>query len=383
MGERLKEINKRKEEIRSALQGDGEVDLDALKKELEKLDHEEMEIRSRAEIAKKINIGAISGTPIIKPEERKVEAHGLDSVEYRSAFMEFAKTGSMAEEFRAVAMTADNQAVIPITVMNKVIEKLEVYGNILPLVTRTNFPAGLSIPTSQITSMATWTTEGAEIPVEGKKTGSVTFAAYPLVKALGISFQASVQSLSAFEASIITGVTAAMAKGLEYAIISGTGVGQAKGIIKETPANTVSLADKLSFKDIVNIKKAIPAGYRAGAVLVMNDATFWEFYGMTDSNGQPIARVNFGVSGDADYMLFGNRVIATDWLPDISGASAGATVAFAMQMDKYVLNTAYNMDLVQYVEHATRNKVYQSFMLADGKMVDTNGLVFINKGTKA
>lgn len=382
MGERLKEINKRKEEIRSALQGNGEVDLDALKKELEKLDHEEAEIRSRAEIAKKINIGAI-GTPIAKPEERKAEAHGLDSVEYRSAFMEFAKTGSMAEEFRAVAMTADNQAVIPITVMNKVIEKLEVYGNILPLVTRTNFPAGLSIPTSQITSMATWTTEGAEIPVEGKKTGSVTFAAYPLVKALGISFQASVQSLSAFEASIIAGVTAAMAKGLEYAIISGTGVGQAKGIIKETPAKTVALADKLSFKDIVNIKKAIPAGYRAGAVLVMNDATFWEFYGMTDSNGQPIARVNFGVTGDADYMLFGNRVIATDWLPDISGASAGDTVAFAMQMDKYVLNTAYNMDLVQYVEHATRNKVYQSFMLADGKMVDTNGLVFINKGTKA
>jgi hypothetical protein len=41
---------------------------------------------------------------------------------------------------------------------------------------------------------------------------------------------------------------------------------------------------------------------------------------------------------------------------------------------------AYQPDMRVYTEDATRNKVYQSMLLADGKMVDKNGLVAIKKG---
>ena len=43
------------------------------------------------------------------------------------------------------------------------------------------------------------------------------------------------------------------------------------------------------------------------------------------------------------------------------------------------MNTAYDIDLVTYIDNATRNKVYQSVAAVDGKLVDKNGLVFINK----
>ena len=399
---RLEEIEKRKAEIvdKSKSASVEELDnlikeMDGLNKEIEKIRKKEQEkIEKRKEIAEKINNGEIE-TKVIEEKKNKinlVEKRGnekmenkLDSVEYRNAFIEFAKTGVMAEEFRDVAMTANNSAVIPVTTLNKIVEKLESFGNILPLVTYMNYPAGVAVPTSQLASPAVWTTDADVakngIAVDGKVTGSITFGAYPLVKALGLSFMAQVQSLSAFETALANNVADAMAKAMEKAIVDGTGVGQMKGILAETPAKTVALSNKLSFADVVNIKKAIPAAYRSGAVLVMNESTFYEFYGMTDANGQPIARVNFGVDKEPEYMLFGQRVVVTDWMKDYETAKSSDVVAFAVQLDKYVINTAHQIDLVTYIDNATRNKVYQSFAALDGKLVDTNGLVFVTKGT--
>lgn len=399
---RLEEIEKRKAEIvdKSKSASVEELDnlikeMDGLNKEIEEIRKKEQEkIEKRKEIAEKINNGEIE-TKVIEEKKNKinlVEKRGnekmenkLDSVEYRNAFIEFAKTGVMAEEFRDVAMTANNSAVIPVTTLNKIVEKLESFGNILPLVTYMNYPAGVAVPTSQLASPAVWTTDADVakngIAVDGKVTGSITFGAYPLVKALGLSFMAQVQSLSAFETALANNVADAMAKAMEKAIVDGTGVGQMKGILAETPAKTVALSNKLSFSDVVNIKKAIPSAYRSGAVLVMNESTFYEFYGMTDANGQPIARVNFGVDKEPEYMLFGQRVVVTDWMNDYETAKSGDVVAFAVQLDKYVINTAHQIDLVTYIDNATRNKVYQSFAALDGKLVDANGLVFVTKGT--
>lgn len=399
---RLEEIEKRKAEIvdKSKSASVEELDnlikeMDGLNKEIEEIRKKEQEkIEKRKEIAEKINNGEIE-TKVIEKKKNKinlVEKRGnekmenkLDSVEYRNAFIEFAKTGVMAEEFRDVAMTANNSAVIPVTTLNKIVEKLENFGNILPLVTYMNYPAGVAVPTSQLASPAVWTTDADVakngIAVDGKVTGSITFGAYPLVKALGLSFMTQVQSLSAFETALANNVADAMAKAMEKAIVDGTGVGQMKGILAETPAKTVALSNKLSFADVVNIKKAIPSAYRSGAVLVMNESTFYEFYGMTDANGQPIARVNFGVDKEPEYMLFGQRVVVTDWMKDYETAKSSDVVAFAVQLDKYVINTAHQIDLVTYIDNATRNKVYQSFAALDGKLVDANGLVFVTKGT--
>jgi HK97 family phage major capsid protein len=398
----LQEIEQRKAEI---LDESANADLATLKLLNEEMDDlnayaeelrkkEVAEVEKRKEIAEKINNDEII-TDIIQEETQKqnlveqrkgdvkMENTQFDSVEYRNAFMQFAMTGNMSEEFRAVAMTSGNSAVIPTTVLNQIVEKLESYGNILPLVTKMNYPAGIAIPTSELASPAIWTTEtdmsNTGIAVEGKVTGSVTFAAYPLVKAIGLSFLARVQTLSAFEAAIANNVSSAMAKAMESAIISGTGSGQPKGILKETAAKTVELSKTLAYEDIVKIKKAIPSAYRTGAVLVMNEATFYSFLSIVDKQGQPVARMNQGIDGEPNYEIFGTRVIVTDFMKDYDSAGKGETVAFAVQLDKYVMNTAYDIDLVTYIDNATRNKVYQSVAAVDGKLVDKNGLVFINK----
>lgn len=381
----LKDIETRKAQIAEECKKASGADLDKLYKEMNNLKAKEEEIRKQQDemekrkyIADQINKNEIVTKKIDEKKEPN-NMYTVDSNEYRKAFMDYVLSGEMTPEFRSVATTADNGAVIPTAVMNTVVEKMEQYGNILPLVRKLSYPAGVVVPTSALATEAKWMQEGAAVDVNGKSTVAVTFGAYELAAAIGISFKAHIQSLSAFEAAIAENVSRAMVKALEKAIISGDGAAKPKGIVTETvpEVQKVTLSAKLGYKDIVNMVKAIPSAYKDGAVLTMNENTFLDMATVVDNNGQPVAHVNYGVDGEPIAALLGKKVVFTDYLPDLTSAKTGDVVAFAFQYDKYILNTAYQMDLVTYTEDATRNKVYQSIGMYDGKVVDNNGLVLV------
>ena len=75
------------------------------------------------------------------------------SMEYRKAFMKYVCRGeALPKEYRAdaVSKSTDVGAVIPTTVLNQIVEKLESTGMILALVTRTAYKGGVSIPVSTV-----------------------------------------------------------------------------------------------------------------------------------------------------------------------------------------------------------------------------------------
>ena len=227
MNKRLFEIRSRKEEIRAALQGDGKVDLKALQEELRKLDAEQKEIEEREKIARSIQFGK-------EPEDVQkrskpqtaVKKNPYESDEYRSAFMEYVTKGTpIPAEFRDAATTTDAGALIPPTTLNRVIEKVRTYGNILPLVTRTAYKTGLAIPTSNVKPVAKWVAEGATSEKQNKVLGSITFSHYKLRCAVAVTLETENMTLSAFEDVIVSNVAEAMAVALEEAIIKGTGSG--------------------------------------------------------------------------------------------------------------------------------------------------------------
>ena len=124
--------------------------------------------------------------------EQRNEADPLDSMEYRRAFMAYALRGTpIPAEFRtdAVSKTADNGAVIPTTILNRIVEKMEAVGMILPLVTRTAYKGGVSIPTSSAKPVASWVAEGAGSDKQKKATGSITFAYHKLRCAVAVSLE--------------------------------------------------------------------------------------------------------------------------------------------------------------------------------------------------
>jgi HK97 family phage major capsid protein len=380
---RLQEIKDRKIEIRSILKGTETVDLTAIEKELTDLDTEETEIRKRMNIANKINSGEIESTVIEKPgEKRSIVADKFDTMEYRQAFFDYVKTGVMNPEYRASAITttADAGSVIPTTTLNKIIDKLTSQGMILPLVTQTAYNTGVSIPTSSVKPVATWVADGAGSDVQKKALGSITFSANKLRCAVGVSFNLENMSLSAFEAAIVSNIAEAMVRAIEQAIISGSGTGQPKGILTETPADGQSIeVTAIDYNTMVNAEAAVPAAYETGGVYVMTKSTFMQYVGMVDGNKQPIARVNYGINGAAERSLLGRRVIICDYLPSFSAATNEQVFAFIFRFEDYVFNTNYSVGLKQYEDYVTDDIVRKAIMLADGKVVDVNSLVVLKK----
>lgn len=379
MNKRLFEIRSRKEEIRAALQGDGKVDLKALQEELRKLDAEQKEIEEREKIAEGINLGnnpeGVHGRR--KPQDNGAAA-GIDSDEYRKAFMNYVVRGiTIPAEFRGATTTTDAGALIPPTTLNRVIEKLRTYGNILPLVTRTAYKSGLAIPTADVKPVATWVAEGATSDKQEKTLGTVTFSHFKLRCAVAVTLESEYMALSAFEDTIVSNIAEAMAVALEEAIIKGTGSGQPTGIIKDLTKGSTLIVTKLGLDTITGAEGKVPQAYEAGAVWVMTKGTFMQFMGMTDSAGQPIARVT-GINGVPERVLLGRNVVLCDYLPDFSAALTKSDVfAFIYRMKDYVLNTNYNVSMKVYEDNDTDDLVRKSIMIADGRPVDFNSLVLL------
>lgn len=380
MNKRLLEIRARKMEIRKALEGEGKVNLNALQEELKKLDAEQEEIEEREKIAQGIQFGKEpEGVQKRSKPQAAVKKNPYESDEYRYAFMEYVTKGTpIPAEFRDAATTTDASALIPPTTLNRVIEKVRTYGNILPLVTRTAYKTGLAIPTSNVKPVAKWVAEGATSEKQKKVLGSITFSHFKLRCAVAVTLETENMTLSAFEDIIVNNVAEAMAVALETAIISGTGSGQPTGILNDLSKGTTINVSKLDYKTLIDAEAAIPQAYEAGSVWVMNKPTFMQFLGMTDSNSQPIARVNAGVNGVPSRVLLGRNVVLCDYLPTFATTLKKTDVfAFIYRMKDYVLNSNYSVAMKIYEDNDTDDIVKKSIMIADGKPVDFNSLVLL------
>ncbi len=320
-----------------------------------------------------------------------------DDMEYRKAFQQFVTKGTeIPAELRddAITATTDLTKAIPTVLVNQIIEKLEATGMILPLVTKTAFPAGMNIPTSSMKPTATWVSEGAGSDKQKKEVKTaITFTHFKLRCEIAMTMESSVMAISAFEAKFVENVVEAMTKVLEDAIINGawneakSALVGPKGILNETVAEgqneDVAAAKGFTYQTLVNAEAKLPLAYEGGAVWFMTKKTFMTFIGMTDGEagaGQPIARVNYGLSGRPERTLLGRTVILNDYMANYAATVANDTVvAFLFDPKDYVLNTNYNMGIQRKQDWDTEDFLTKAVMAVDGKVVDKNSLVTITK----
>jgi len=316
-------------------------------------------------------------------EQRK--AADEDGMEYRKAFQQYVTRGvEIPSELRVDAntLTTDIGSVIPTVLVNKIVEKLESTGMILPLVTRTAFAAGVNIPTSSVKPVASWVSEGASSDRQKKTTGTITFTRFKLRCEISMSMEASTMAISAFEEAFVRQVTEAMIKAIEQSIISGAGTASPKGILTETPATGQALeASALSYGLLIEAEAALPQAYEGGAVWCMTKKTFMGFIGIEDANGQPIARINYGIGGKPERTLLGRSVILCgDYMDSFSASLTAAKVfAFIFNFSDYALNTVYDMGVQRKQDWDTEDMLTKAVMAVDGKVVDVNSLVTIAK----
>lgn len=383
--------NEAQELINAGKVDEANAKIDAVEKLDEQFSNEaktEANLKALGDIPQVVNLSGASGFLSASSVDESDPEDIYDSVEYRKAFMNYVVGGkAIPDKFRnasTTTKTTDVGAVISPTVINRIVEKMESIGMILPLVTRTTFAAGATVPTSAVKPVATWVAEGATSDKQKKTTGQIDIKGYKLRCAISMTLETSVMSLQVFETTFINNVSEAMVKAQEIAFISGTGTGQPKGVLTETVETgqniEIAAATDPTYQTLVDAEAALPLAYENGAVWNMTKKTFMKFIGMVDTNKQPIARVNYGINGQPERSLLGRRVVLNDYMTSLGATITSDTVvAFLFDWSDYMFNTNYNMTIKSYEDNDTEDQVTKAVMICDGKTIDKNSLVTVTK----
>ena len=268
--------------------------------------------------------------------------------------------------------------------MNRIVEKMQLLGNILPLVTHTAFPAGVTVPTSSVKAVATWVAEGGTSDKQKLTLGQIDIKGYKLRCAVSMTLEAATMTLDVFETFFVDSVSRAMVWAQEEAFFNGTGSGQPKGVLKETAPDgqniDIAAAKEPTYQTLVDVEGALPAAYETNAVWNMTKKTFMKFMGMVDADGQPIARINYGLGSAPERYLLGRRVVINEHMTSLGATlSAPTVVAFLFDWEDYMFNTNYAMRVKQYEDDDTEDQIAKAVMIADGKAINLQSLVTITK----
>ncbi|RUS47559.1 phage major capsid protein [Cohnella sp. AR92] len=391
---RIQQIIARLAEIRSALDTANDEQITSFETEIRELNAEKSLIEKREALRNGIPAGSAPfENPNANPAEQRADEDVTTSLEYRRAFMEFAKSGKRSDllesRANAVTTTTDAAAVVPSTILNEVIRKMTSYGQIFSRVRKLNIKGGVSVPILSLKPVATWIGETAVSDRQKVQANtSVIFSYYGLECRVATSLLAETVTLDIFETLISDLIAEAMIKALDIAIIKGSGTGQPVGVTVDTripAANKVDLTEAeaktwAAWKKEVFAK--IPLAYRAGGSFIMAAGTFETYIdGMTDTTGQPIGRVDHGITDGPQERFSGREVILVedDVIAPFDAAATGDVIAVFCKLSDYAINSNLSMQLFRWMDHETNQWVDKAILIADGKILDPNGVIIIKK----
>lgn len=347
---------------------------------------------SRAQIP--VSAELRGGTPFaafatVKRSDKKTDRH--DTPEYRSAFMEYVCRGvEIPAELRTDVVTgvADASAVIPTSLMNEIITKMDTYGNVYKLIRKLNVQGGIAIPILSLKPEAAWVGEGKSDSQKIKADEKITFSYFGVECKIAQTLLANVVTLEAFQALFVPLATEAIVKAVEIAIFKGNGTSQPQGITtdKRIPEENIITMTPSEFASWDGWHKKVKAkmkkAYRNGAFF-MNQSTFDGYVdGMVDKNGQPLGRTNYGINGEETYRFMGKDVetVEDDMIASWDDAAKGDVVAVFFKGTDYAVNTNMQMTTVKWVDHDTNEVKNKCIMIVDGKLIDPNGVLVVKKG---
>ena len=327
------------------------------------------------------------------PAAAPAAVDALDTQEYRTAFMEYVCRGTaIPAEVRAATTTSDASAVIPTTIMNEIVQKMDTYGNIWNKVRKINVKGGVEIPVLSVKPTAQWITETQTSPDKKISVNTkITFSYYGLECKVAQTILVNVVSLPMFESLFSTLVVEAMVRALEEAIVNGSGSGQPTGITVDSrvPEGNVITMTETQFGKWAEWKKRVFAkmakAYRSGA-FIMSQATFDAYIdGMVDTVGQPIARINYGIT-DGETYRFGGKTVETvenTLVKDFDTAEAGDIVAIFVNLNDYIVNTNMQITTTRWIDNDANEIKNKAMMICDGKLADPNGVLIIKKAANS
>lgn len=313
-----------------------------------------------------------------------------NTLDERKAFMEYVQRGTPSDLLKradAVSTTDDSGILIPETIVKEIIKELDTYGNIYRKVRKLNIKGGVKFPVEITRPSASWIVEGAVSETLKISTSDYVEFGYKILECrVAQTLLASVVSMEVFEREFITLVVAAMTQEIEKSIFKGDGDTMPLGILNDKRIkddNVITITkDELTKYDAVRNKifGKMAKAYKNKGEFIMAEGTYEYLLSAVDANGQPIARVNVGLTDrETSYRYMGKNVetVEDGILSSIFTCSAGDVIAVYMNLNDYAINSNMSMQTIQYFDHDTNTKKTKSILIADGKLLDVNGVYII------
>lgn len=399
----IQEIIARLAEIRADIETRGDAitaeELSGYEAEIQSLTEQRSQLENAAQRRQQMlnNIAAGTQGVVLDTNQRSNQMQqtvedSRSTMEYRQAFMTYIQTGRWNDVLQRddqVTTTSDISAAVPTTIMNEVIRKMTEYGQIFARVRKTSIKGGVQVPILSLKPVATWIGEDAGSDRQKLQANtSVVFSYYGLECKVAQSLIASIVGVTAFEDAITDLIVEAMTAKMESTIFNGDGSGKPLGITQDTrvPAGNKVNMSAADMGDWEQWKKKVfakmPIAYKRNACFIMAGGT-WEGYidGMVDANGQPIARVNYSITDAIQERFAGKEVIQVedDVIKPFDTASNGDVVAVYMNLNDYDVNSNMQMTMIRYTDQDTNQIVDKAILVADGKLLDTNGVILVKK----
>ena len=359
--------------------------------------------------------GSVNGVTVgsfnsVKVGENRDNDNVLESMEYREAFRNLwtrgtpipaelmgrarAYVATLPEEQRAGTPinTSNTAAVIPLTIMKEVINKIRTpFGNIYDNVRRVSVAGAVEYPIGEFEADFNWVTEGTVSPEQDiGAVGTVSFGYFEAELRIAQTFLSALLSIDAFEAEISNVIARAYRKFMDNAIVNGDGKGKITGLEAGTTKSISMTAaqlndwrqwDKRFFAELV-------PGYEDGKFIFSRSTVIKYLKTMADANNRPLFYEATGLTvGDGDRVndrgfFFGREILMTvpAIVKDFDTINQGETFGYFFQPDNFVLNENFGFTVDRYYNYERRKWITVATVVVDGKPLNNTGFIKLVKG---
>lgn len=369
------QLEERKTAIVGEIDNEG-ADLDALEAEMKSI-NEELEARKNAEAKKtEIRNAVAQGAGVVVhkfEEERDMEkTYGIDSEEYRSAWVHALQGRKLTEVEERAYATTDSPNAVPQIISEKFFEKMKKLAPMLSEITLMQVAGNIKFMAEGTRNPATLHTENTAVTPAADTLVSVELGGKEFMKVIRISQAAKTMSINVFEDWLVEMLAGDIARAIDNYILNDSSNGLVAMVSTATTNKIVQTATSgYGYADIVNLVALLPAAYDAEAkFLTTKKVLYNDIKGILDTNKRPIF-------DPVEKTLFGYPVVIDDYVP-----SDGKQI-FLGKFTDIVGNLSQPVNVARSTESGFLNNSidFRGTAIFDSKLAKTDAIVWLTNTT--
>ena len=292
----------------------------------------------------------------IKSSKKADESGKLSTEEAeKRAFEAFILGKKETRDATPVNMTyGANGAVIPDTIMQKVIDRVVEISPLFAAATKYAIPGDITIPKIDRSSgdiTVAFAAEFSTLTANGFKFGSVTLSGHLAASLVLISKQLINNSKIDVVSVVVNKLAEAIAVFVENFLLNGDESISNSGLAGSMDSGnilTVASVAAITADNLIDVQDIIPDAYQGNAFWIMNSTMRTKIRKLKDGQGNYLLVPDF--QKGSGYILLGKPAYVTDNLPTASGAQAGDTLLYYGDFSGLAVKTGESAEIQMLIE---------------------------------